>query len=160
MNTTTKMNGASRCYSLEKYEMLRFEVTGLSSLTLVSGKAELFGTELVCGFDVQLNAGERGTVVTFHGCKLNISDQGIEAYVMEASEDQEIIHVYMNIHANLEVLRQTAAKVQNRGPRVLVCGQESVGKSTFCRILASYAARRNHKPIFVDVNVGLNQVSN
>lgn len=138
--------------------MLRFEVTSPSGLTLVSGAAEVFGTELVCGWELQLYPGQRGTVVTFHGCKLIVQDQGVAAYIIASSEDQEIVHVYMNIHANLEVSRQKAVKEQSRGPRVLVCGQESVGKSTLCRTLASYAARRKHKPILVDVNVGLNQV--
>ncbi|CAH8829270.1 unnamed protein product [Trichobilharzia szidati] len=153
-----RLNSSVRTYTLEKFQMLRFEVTAPSALTLVSGAAEIFGTELVCGWELHLHPGQRGTVVTFHGCKLIVQDQGIAAYVIASSEDQEIVHVYMNIHASLEVSRQKAASEQSRGPRVLVCGQESVGKSTLCRTLASYAARRKHKPVLVDVNVGLNQI--
>lgn len=153
-----KPSSGMRTYTLEKYQMLRFEVTAPSTLALVSGAAEIFGTELVCGLELNLYPGQRGTVVTFHGCKLVVQDQGVSTYLISASEDQEILHVNMNIHANLECLRQTANAEQSRGPRVLVCGQESVGKSTLCRTLASYAARRKHKPILVDVNVGLNQI--
>ncbi|CAH8572731.1 unnamed protein product [Dicrocoelium dendriticum] len=147
-----------RTYSLEKYQMLRFEVSTLSSVVLVSGTAEIYGTELVCGSELPLTSGQRGTIVTFHGCKIAVHGSGITTFLISAAEDQEIVHVYMNIHGSLEVLRQKAIKEQSRGPRVLVCGHESVGKSTLCRTFASYAARRKHKPILVDVNVGLNQV--
>ncbi|TGZ75846.1 hypothetical protein CRM22_000157 [Opisthorchis felineus] len=155
---THKLNPNVRTYTLEKYQMLRFEVSSPSSLVLVSGTAEIYGTELVCSSELLLNAGVRGTVVTFHGCKIVVNGPDITTFLMNVAEDQEIAHVYMNIHASLEVLRQKAVKEQSRGPRVLVCGHESVGKSTLCRTLASYAARRKHKPILVDVNVGLNQV--
>nr|VZI11741.1 unnamed protein product [Spirometra erinaceieuropaei] len=77
---------------------------------------------------------------------------------MTAAEDQEIPHVCINIHANLEAARKKAVETQSRGPRVLICGQESVGKSTLCRTLVNYATRKNAKPILVDVNVGLNQI--
>ncbi|CAL8092161.1 unnamed protein product [Calicophoron daubneyi] len=148
----------TRTYTLEKYQMLRYEVSSSASIVLVSGTAEIYGTELVCGCELQLSAGQRGTVVTFHGCKLAVHGNEFTTFLISASEDQEILHVYMNIHASLEVLRQKAVADQGRGPRVLVCGHESVGKSTLCRTLASYAARRKHKPILIDVNVGLNQV--
>lgn len=138
--------------------MLRYEVTSPSTIVLVSGTAEIFGTELVCGSELHLSPGQRGTVATFHGCRLVVSGSGIAAFPIAASEDQDILHVYLNLHASLETLRQKANEEQSRGPRVLVCGHDSVGKSTLCRTLASYAARRKHKPILVDVNVGLNQV--
>ncbi|KAF7255647.1 hypothetical protein EG68_07353 [Paragonimus skrjabini miyazakii] len=147
-----------RTYTLEKYQMLRYEVSTASSIVLVSGTAEIYGTELVCGCELLLTAGQRGSIMTFHGCKIAVHGLGITTFLISAAEDQEIPHVYINIHASLEVLRQKAVQDQSRGPRVLVCGHESVGKSTLCRTLASYAARRKHKPILVDVNVGLNQV--
>lgn len=138
--------------------MLRYEVSTPSSIMLVSGTAEIFGTELVAGAELHITAGQRGTVTTFQGCKVVVHGYGIAAYLLSSSEDQDILHVYMNLHASLETMRKAAVEDQGRGPRVLVCGHESVGKSTLCRTLASYAARRRHKPLLVDVNVGLNQI--
>ncbi|VDP90219.1 unnamed protein product [Echinostoma caproni] len=154
----SKVLTVSRAYSLEKYQMLRYEVSSPSTITLISGTAEIYGTELVTGVELHIPAGQRGTVATFHGCKVVVHGYGIAAYLLSSSEDQDILHVYMNLHASLESMRKVAVEEQGRGPRVLVCGHESVGKSTLCRTLASYAARRKHKPILVDVNVGLNQV--
>ncbi|VDL93338.1 unnamed protein product [Schistocephalus solidus] len=147
-----KVATRSQCkeYVLEKYQMLRFEASCSVSIVLISGMAEIFGTEIVCGTDLLLEAGQRGTIVTFHGCKIAVKDQGLA--------DQEIPHVFINIHANLEAARKKAVETQSRGPRVLICGQESVGKSTLCRTLVNYATRKNAKPILVDVNVGLNQI--
>lgn len=145
-------------YVLEKYQMLRYEANTQVKIVMISGKAEIFGTELVCGNDILLNEGERGTVVTFHGCKITVKGSGLDAFVMDAVEDHDLPHVYVNIHANLQKARSKAFESQTRGPRVLVCGPENVGKSVLCRTLTNYAARRGSKPILVDVNVGLNQV--
>ncbi|VDD80566.1 unnamed protein product [Mesocestoides corti] len=145
-------------YVLKKYQMLRYEANAQVKLVLVSGKAEIFGTELVCGTELIMENGQRGTIVTFHGCKILVRGSGLDAFVMTAVEDHDLPHVYMNIHANLQVARKKATEEQSRGPRVLVCGPECVGKSVLCRTLANYATRRGSKPILVDVNVGLNQV--
>ncbi|KAH9284361.1 Polyribonucleotide 5'-hydroxyl-kinase Clp1 [Echinococcus granulosus] len=144
-------------YALEKYQMLRYEANAQVKIVMTSGTAEIFGTELVCGTDLVLEAGERGTVVTFHGCKITVKGSGLDAFVMDAVEDHDLLQVYVNIHANLQEARKKATEDQSRGPRVLVCGPENVGKSVLCRTLANYAARRGSKPILVDVNVGLNQ---
>jgi polyribonucleotide 5'-hydroxyl-kinase len=42
---------------------------------------------------------------------------------------------------------------------VLVVGQEDSGKSTFANILLNYAVRSGHTPIFVDLDVGLNDLA-
>ncbi|VDM35163.1 unnamed protein product [Hydatigera taeniaeformis] len=138
--------------------MLRYEANAQVKIVMTSGKAEIFGTELVCGTDLDLQEGERGTVVTFHGCKITVKGSGLDAFVMDAVEDHDLLHVYVNIHANLQEARKKATEDQSRGPRVLVCGPENVGKSVLCRTLVNYAARRGSKPVLVDVNVGLNQI--
>lgn len=145
-------------YVLKQYQMLRFDANSQVRIILLSGKAEIFGTELVCGRDLLLEKGQRGSILTFHGCKILAKDAGLEAFVMSAIDDHELPHVYMNIHANLQEMRQKSVEDQSRGPRVLVCGPESVGKATLCRTLVNYAARRGSKPILVDLNVSLNQV--
>lgn len=45
-----------------------------------------------------------------------------------------------------------AAKEGREGPRVLVTGPASVGKTTLVRTLASYATRRSHQPLVVNLN--------
>ena len=41
--------------------------------------------------------------------------------------------MYLNTHAALEQLRQTAEKEKGRGPITMVVGPTDVGKSTLCR---------------------------
>lgn len=62
--------------------------------------------------------------------------------------------VYINIHGQLQSLRDEALRNKSSGPRVMIIGPTDVGKSTICRTLVSYAVRCGTNPIFVDLDVG------
>lgn len=67
--------------------------------------------------------------------------------------------LYLNCHAAMERMRETAEKDDIRGPITMVVGPCDVGKSTLCRILLNYAVRMGRRPIFVDLDVGQGHIA-
>ena len=65
----------------------------------------------------------------------------------------------MNTHCALDMHREQALAKRTRGPRILIAGPTDVGKSTLCRVLLNYAVRSNRTPIFVDLDIGQNNIS-
>lgn len=59
---------------------------------------------------------------------------------------------YLNTHLALQQMRDTAKNSGEQGPRVLVIGPHDVGKTSLCKILASYALRQGEKPIYVSLD--------
>ncbi|KAL3315741.1 Cleavage polyadenylation factor subunit clp1 [Cichlidogyrus casuarinus] len=155
-----KINRAiSTDYVLKPYHILRYETSEPANLVLKNGQAEIFGRELCIGQEMILGAFDRGTLNTFHGCTVTVLGDNVIAFVMAMNEDQNLPIIVLNIHANLEKRRHLANENQTRGPNVMICGLDSVGKSTLALNLINYAARKSHRPIFVDLNSSLNQIS-
>ncbi len=66
------------------------------------------------------------------------------------------------MHSQLEILRERAFAAESSdvwGPRVLITGPIDTGKSSFARVLLSYAARLGRTPGFVDLDVGLGDLA-
>ncbi|XP_050102612.1 mRNA cleavage and polyadenylation factor CLP1-like [Malus sylvestris] len=66
---------------------------------------------------------------------------------------------YVNVHAVLEERRHRAKPLlpddpNSQGPRVIVVGPTDSGKSTFSKMLLSWAAKKGWKPTFVDLDIG------
>ncbi|KAH3711010.1 hypothetical protein DPMN_070509 [Dreissena polymorpha] len=119
-------------FQLVKESELRFEVESKSKVTLelVSGKAEIFGSELAIG-------------------KTEV------AYI---SQETPMV-VYLNTHVALEQMRMKSEEDTSRGPRIMICGPTDVGKSTLCNLLLNYGVRLGRAPMLVDLDVGQGQVS-
>jgi len=147
-----------RDYTLEPDNELRFEVEGkkeVVELTLVRGKAEIFGTELPPGKSCSFLSGAKVAVYTWHGCTIKLKGNTEGTYV--AKETPMVM--YLNTHACLERLRKQADEGLNkgeekRGPVTMIVGPTDVGKSTICRILLNYAVRMGRRPLFVDLDIG------
>lgn len=60
----------------------------------------------------------------------------------------------MNIHGQLQSLRDNALRDKTMGPRIMIIGPTDVGKSTICRTLVAYAVRAGSTPIYVDLDIG------
>ncbi|KAK9885900.1 hypothetical protein WA026_013774 [Henosepilachna vigintioctopunctata] len=145
-------------FKLEADQELRFEVESKSEkvyLSLKSGLAEVFGTEIVKGKLYEFTAGAKIAVFTWHGCVLEIRGKTDVIYV--AKETPMV--VYSNCHAALEFMRNEAEKENCKGPTVMVVGPCDVGKSTVSRILLNYAVREGRRPIYVDLDSGQGQIS-
>lgn len=114
----------------------------------VSTSAEIFGAELVPGHDYPLLGGTRTAIYTWHGCKIQISGPTMQEY----DAPNVVMRDYLSCAAVLEQRRQRADDLDLPAPRVLICGSAFSGKSSLCQVLCNYALRREHTPIFVDLD--------
>uniref|UniRef100_A0A4W6EQ56 Polyribonucleotide 5'-hydroxyl-kinase Clp1 n=1 Tax=Lates calcarifer TaxID=8187 RepID=A0A4W6EQ56_LATCA len=147
-------------YDLEKETELRFEVEAGEAaeqleLELLTGMAEVFGSELNRNKKYTFGPGSKIAVFTWQGCSVNLYGKPEVAYV---SKDTPML-LYLNTHAALEQMRKQAERDNERGPRVMVVGPTDVGKSTVCRLLLSYAVRVGRRPTLVELDVGQSGVS-
>lgn len=129
-------------------------------IELTDGLAEIFGTELVKGIKYTFVSGSKSAIFTYHGCTVSVSTYFIPSDNLTFSTSSCYISketpmlFYLNIHGYLEKVRNEAAKSNERGPVVLLCGPVDVGKSTLCKILLNYAVSCGRTPIYVDLDVG------
>merc|ERR1719203_1871818 len=114
----------------------------------VKTSAEIFGAEMVPGHDYPLLGGTRTAIYTWHGCKIQINGPTVQEY----DAPNVVMRDYLSCAAVLEQRRQRAEDLDLPAPRVLVCGSAFSGKSSLCQILCNYALRREHTPIFVDLD--------
>uniref|UniRef100_A0A1I7TLF7 Protein CLP1 homolog n=1 Tax=Caenorhabditis tropicalis TaxID=1561998 RepID=A0A1I7TLF7_9PELO len=127
-------------------------------LELISGYAEVFGTELMLNKKYTFPARSRVAVFTWKsGTKLELVGPTTSAYVADSTP----MVTYLNIHAAMEEARQKKEQSLHKpaGPRLLLVGPTDVGKSTVSRILCNYSVRRGRTPIFVELDVGQNSIS-
>uniref|UniRef100_A0A8C4SH97 Polyribonucleotide 5'-hydroxyl-kinase Clp1 n=1 Tax=Erpetoichthys calabaricus TaxID=27687 RepID=A0A8C4SH97_ERPCA len=144
-------------FDLEKETELRFEVDSGDKvqLELLSGLAEIYGSELNRNKKYTFESGCKIAVFTWQGCSVQLTGKTEVAYV---SRDTPML-LYLNTHAALEQMRQQAEKENERGPRVMVCGPMDVGKSTLCRLLLNYAVRLGRRPTLVELDVGQGNIA-
>eukprot|EP00439_Symbiodinium_sp_Y106_P079093 s842_g17.t2 len=110
--------------------------------------AEIFGAELVPGQDYPLLGGSRTAIYTWHGCKVQVSGPTVQEY----DAPNVVMRDYLCCAAVLEQRRMRADDLGLPAPRVLVCGSAFSGKSSLCQILCNYALRREHTPVFVELD--------
>merc|ERR1719188_1264451 len=110
--------------------------------------AEMFGAELVPGQEYPLLGGTRTAIYTWHGCKIQVSGPTAREY----DAPNVVMRDYLSCAAVLEQRRQRADDLDLPAPRVLVCGSSFSGKSSLCQVLCNYALRREHTPIYVDLD--------
>jgi len=136
---------------LQPSEEWRFEVDYGSQgiVSLLDGHAEIFGTELIAERRYTFS-GVKLAVFTWHGCTLEVEGTFSHQYT---AHETPMIGV-LQLHEELEQQRNTALATLSPGPRVMVVGSDDCGKTTMCRILANYAARRGHGVTYVDLDVG------
>ncbi|UKJ88272.2 polynucleotide 5'-hydroxyl-kinase [Theileria orientalis] len=119
-----------------------------SSAVYEKGTAEIFGKELVPGVELQLGEGEKLAIFTWVGCSIQI--KGVVQQEYEAPDNS--MKEYLNVISALDAERESACLKNKQGPRVLVTGSPSSGKSSFCMILCNYAFRSGWTPVFVEAD--------
>lgn len=146
---------STRSFSLQPEHELRLEVsTSDVAVMLTTGTAEVFGAELAIGQLNTIPPGSKVAIFSWHGCVIEVS--GEPDMVYQANETP--MRMYHGIQAQLDGMRCTARETSGRGPRVLVAGPTDSGKSTLCKILVNYAVRTEHRPTYVDLDVGQGSV--
>ncbi|EMC91950.1 hypothetical protein BAUCODRAFT_311751 [Baudoinia panamericana UAMH 10762] len=136
----------SRREELAPQSEWRFEAGFIQSYSvrLVSGHAELFGVELAQNQTHNLS-GLKGAVFTWQGCELEVIGEAESEY---SAQETEYATEWINLHGMLESARDGASE----GPRVLVVGPDSTGKSSMVRSLAAWAVRQGRAPTVVHLD--------
>ncbi|KAJ8419564.1 hypothetical protein Cgig2_017992 [Carnegiea gigantea] len=155
---------SARQVKLERECELRIEVGENSPLRLrlLSGTAEIFGTEIPPEIWLNFPPRLKFAIFTWHGATIEM-DGGADTSDYVADETPMIS--YVNVHAVLEARRNRAKACSSgdsdssQGPRVIVVGPTDSGKSTLSRMLLSWAAKQGWKPTFVDLDVGQGSIT-
>nr|XP_028963625.1 protein CLP1 homolog isoform X3 [Malus domestica] len=149
--------GGPRQVKLDRESELRIEVgyDAPLKLRLLSGTAEIFGTELPPDFWLTFPPRLKFAVFTLNGATIEMEGSTETEYT--ADETPNIS--YVNVHAVLEERRHRAKPLppddpNSQGPRVIVVGPTDSGKSTLSKMLLSWAAKKGWKPTFVDLDIG------
>lgn len=80
----------------------------------MSGKAEIFGSELTKSRKYTFASGSKVAIFTWHGCTVNMWGKTEVAYTATNTP----MVMYMNVHGALEQMRIKAESEVGRGPRV------------------------------------------
>ncbi|XP_023171185.1 protein CLP1 homolog isoform X2 [Drosophila hydei] len=114
-----------REYILDADSELRFEIEQKDAkvfVTLISGFAELFGTELVKKKKYEFGIGAKVAIFTYQGCVLQVTGKMDVCYI---SKETPMVQ-YINCHAALEQFRIEAEEQDKRGPVILIVGPMDV----------------------------------
>ena len=134
---------------LQPNQEYRLEVgSDVVTVTLVSGAAEVFGTEMVANRAYAFSATMQA-VFSWSGCTLEVQGQCIHQYVAPETP----MSSYLQLHGELDARRSAALSAGAEGPHVLVAGPADTGKSSISRLLASYMARSGHVGTLVDLDL-------
>jgi polyribonucleotide 5'-hydroxyl-kinase len=127
----------------------RFESSFTRPITikLLSGSAELFGTDLAPQVPYTFR-GTKAAVFSWSGCSLEVTGGRAEDYVA----DETPMGQYANVHFALEDARTQAEEEDGTGPRLMLVGPENVGKTALAKILAAYAVKQERWPVFVNLD--------
>jgi polyribonucleotide 5'-hydroxyl-kinase len=144
---------SSRIVTLESGQEWRFRAPHDSQATvkLLSGTAEKDGTELAPGH-IYTFSGVRSKILSWQRCELEIEGQLDFESTSGAGGFNRSANVAVNLHAQLNQRRENATRLGTEGPRILIAGPPSVGKSTLARTLTAYATKQGYQPIVVNTD--------
>jgi polyribonucleotide 5'-hydroxyl-kinase len=116
-------------------------------IKLISGTAELFGTELAPNTEYAFK-GVKGAIFSWQGCRLEVSGNTEGEYIAEETPMVQ----YVNTHFALENARVAAQANNGMGPRVLLVGPENSGKTSLIKMLTAYAIKSGRQPIVANLD--------
>ncbi len=130
-------------YMLEPMQELRFisNATGIE-VKLVTGRAEHFGSALVCG-QTHAFIQTAGAIFSFNGCSLVITADDVNKATIYISSS-EMMKQVINTCACLNVLKKA---------RIMLVGNPDSGTSTLSKTLCNYSVRMGLNPLFIDLDV-------
>ncbi|KIV93579.1 hypothetical protein PV10_04783 [Exophiala mesophila] len=138
-------------HDLAKEHEWRFEVAvgKYVQVKILTGTAELFGTELIAG-NTYTFTGTKAAIYTWQGCSFEVSGDALQS---EYTAEETPMSEYINVHFALESLRDQAKASGRPGPRVLIVGPEDAGKSSLAKILTGYAQRASRSPVLANLDI-------
>lgn len=138
---------ASRTKNLSARTEWRFEVAfgQQYSIKLESGLAELFGVELALK-QVYTFTGCKAAILTWTGCQIEVTGNAESEY---AGQETDYAVEWLNVYGMLEGMRKQSS---DDGPRVLVVGPDSGGKTSLVRSLAAWQVRSGQNPTVINLD--------
>ena len=149
------------------FKSLLSDSADLSLSQLLTGTAELFGTELAPS-QTYTFSGTKGAIYTWHGCELEVSagetgstmldgvtpaaGHGAGGCQSEYTAEETPMVEYSNVHFALEAMREEAQASSKDGPRVLLLGPENAGKTSLAKILTAYSTKVGRQPLVVNLD--------
>ncbi|KAK1443524.1 cleavage/polyadenylation factor IA subunit clp1p like protein [Babesia gibsoni] len=112
------------------------------------GAAEIYGRELVPDAEYTIEEGEKLAVYTWTGCSIQVKGSVAQEY--EGSD--HAMKEYLNVMNALNAERELATINRVQGPRVLITGSPSSGKSSVSMVMCNYAVRSGWSPLFVEAD--------
>ncbi|MCJ1252325.1 Cleavage polyadenylation factor subunit clp1 [Lignoscripta atroalba] len=148
LNTTpVEQRRTSSIHELRRDTEWRFEVEFGHNVELLSGTAEIFGTELALNQVYAFN-GRKAAAYTWHGCRIEVTGECQVDYIAEETP----MTSYANLHFALEDQRQSASESGRLGPRILIVGPDNAGKTSLMKTLSAYATRSGRQPVLVNLD--------
>ncbi|CAN3358793.1 mRNA cleavage and polyadenylation factor Clp1p [Diutina catenulata] len=158
--------------SIPALQEWRFEVPfkKIMTVTVTQGTAEIFGTELARNVAYQFSGVKYAIYAPLDQVQLEYHVAANTSTHNLTNEDDEVVEYLssegsmcgaINLHFYLESLRQQAhdfntnssnTPVGRRGPRVLLVGPPSSGKTSLAKVLVSYAVKMGSTPVLVNVD--------
>ncbi|KAF4506084.1 hypothetical protein G6O67_006204 [Ophiocordyceps sinensis] len=145
---------STRTITLKPAWEWRFGVPTDRSVTvkLVSGTADKEGVELAPRTAYTLT-GTRSSILTWTGCEVEVEGRCDDDFVAQyAHPAASPANAHLSLHSCLADMRAAAARLGREGPRILIAGPPSAGKTTLARTLTSYATRQGHQPVVVNAD--------
>lgn len=141
--------------TLHPYWEWRFKVSHENHITLrlLSGSAERDGTELALNKSYRFS-GARSKITTLQGCLLEVEGSPQHDHVAEGHPATSLTTAHLNLHFLLANLRQDAARGSQggTGPRLMVVGPASTGKTTLARELTAWGVKQGAQPLVVNTD--------
>ena len=116
-------------------------------MQLLSGTAEIFGTELATKQPYTFS-GTKSAIYTWNGCQIEVFGECQVEYIAEETP----MVIYANLNFALERMRDEASSSGEDGPRVLIVGPEDAGKTSLAKFLTAYATRAQRQPVAVNLD--------
>ena len=121
-------------------------------MRLVSGTAERDGTELALNVPYRFT-GAKSKLLTWRGAEIEVEGDDCDEYVAEHTPAETPMTSYLNLHFLLQSQRgQARVSGAHQGPRVLVCGPATSGKTSLVRMLTALATRVGEHPMAVNTD--------
>ncbi|GBE60523.1 polynucleotide 5-hydroxyl-kinase [Babesia ovata] len=133
---------------LPSVRLLNTPAAAADLLPNMRGAAEIYGRELAPDVDFAIEEGEQLAVFTWVGCSVQVKGMVEQEYEGEDHAMKE----YLNVSHVLNAERELASVKRTQGPRVLITGAPSSGKSTVAMLLCNYALRGGWTPVFVEAD--------
>ncbi|KAK3306725.1 Pre-mRNA cleavage complex II protein Clp1-domain-containing protein [Chaetomium strumarium] len=130
-----------------------------ATVCLVSGTVERDGTELAQNRKYTFPRNTKSKLLTYTGCTLEVSGEFVDRVAQYPSPESSPQLSVLNLHLALQAQRKAAAAKADGGlskavpgPRLMVCGPASSGKTTLVRTLAALATRMGGQPLVASVD--------